>query len=157
MIEGATGSALGNVVHRVDAAKSHPYAFLFMAVLVFILGIRNVKRETDVHVRTASLLNVPMGLYLIVLGFLMSLTTAMSLMILVNDDGTSKAGFMPDSFVSMVGAVFGVFAFGTLIDKFVIGFGENRLDVNAVMQDLIDQAVEATLRKEATSPQARFD
>ena len=35
-----------------------------------------------------------------------------------------------------------------LVRKFVIGFGENQLDVGTTMQNVVDQAVSSTLKKE---------
>jgi hypothetical protein len=46
-------------------------------------------------------------------------------------------------------AALGVFAFEFLFRKFIIGFGENQLDLGTTLQNFLDQAIAATLKKEA--------
>jgi hypothetical protein len=48
--------------------------------------------------------------YLLLLGALMSVTTAMALVLLVDEKGAPRMAFIPPSFISMA-AVFGVFGF----------------------------------------------
>jgi hypothetical protein len=49
----------------------------------------------------------------------------------------------------MTAAVLGVFGFEFLVRNFIIGFGETQLDLATTLQSLVDQAVAATLKKEA--------
>jgi len=49
----------------------------------------------------------------------------------------------------MTAAVLGVFGFEFLFRKFIIGFGENQLNLATTLQNFVDQAVAATLKKEA--------
>jgi hypothetical protein len=135
------------LIPTVDAAVSHPYAFVFM--LVF--GVRRVAKETKRTVRWKFFLHLWMVAYLVLLGALMSVTTAMALVLLVGTNGQPTAAFIPPSFISMAAAVFGVFGFEILFSKFIVGFGETKLDLATTMQDLVDQAVAATLKKEAGS------
>jgi hypothetical protein len=50
----------------------------------------------------------------------------------------------------MAASVMGVFGFEFLIRKLVIGFGETQLDLSTSLQNLVDQAVGAVLKKEAS-------
>jgi len=88
-----------------------------------------------------------MDCYLLLLGALMSVTTAMALVLLVDEKGAPRMAFIPPSFISMA-AVFGVFGFEILFSKFIVGFGETKLDLATTLQNLVDQAVAATLKKE---------
>jgi hypothetical protein len=90
-----------------------------------------------------------MALYLVLLGFVMALTTAMALVLLVDGKGQLRVDFIPASFVSIAAALLGVFGFEFLGRKFIIGFGENQFDLGSTLQDFVDQAVAATLKKEA--------
>ncbi|MGO4879769.1 MAG: hypothetical protein ACLP59_02975 [Bryobacteraceae bacterium] len=56
---------------------------------------------------------------------------------------------IPPSFLSMTAAVVGVLGFEFLFRKFIIGFGETQFDLGTTLQNLVDQAVAATLKKEA--------
>ena len=96
-----------------------------MLVLVLMFGVGRVARETKAAVRWQSFLNVWMPVYLVFLTVLMSVTTAMSLVLLVDANGEPRVEFIPASFVSMAGAVLGVFGFEFLFRKFIIGFGES--------------------------------
>ncbi len=49
----------------------------------------------------------------------------------------------------MTAAVVGVLGFEFLFRKFIIGFGETQFDLGTTLQNLVDQAVAATLKKEA--------
>ena len=86
--------------------------------------------------------------YLLLLGALMSVTTAMALVLLVDEKGAPRMAFIPPSFIYMAAAVFGVFGFEILFSKFIVGFGETKLDLATTLQNLVDQAVAATLKKE---------
>jgi hypothetical protein len=133
-----------------DAAANHPYAFAIMAVLMLVFGFARVAREMGptVTVKWKSFLHLWMFCYLILLAALMSVTTAMALVLLVDEKGLPRVTFIPASFIPMAAAVFGVFGFEILLSKFVIGFGETKLDLSNTLQNLIDQAVAATLKKE---------
>jgi hypothetical protein len=88
--------------------------------------------------------------YLVLLAILMSLTTAVALALLVDEKGQPRVTFIPPSFISMAASVMGVFGFEFLIRKLVIGFGETQLDLSTSLQNLVDQAVGAVLKKEAS-------
>jgi hypothetical protein len=132
----------------IDAAANHPYAFVFMAVLMLVFGLGHVAEGTKASVKLESFLHLWMFAYIVTLGMLMSVTTAMALVLLVDEKGAPRVTFIPASFVSMAAAVFGVFGFEILFSKFIIGFGETRLDLSTTLQNLVDQAVAATLKKE---------
>jgi hypothetical protein len=133
----------------VDAAESHPLAFVVMTVLMLTFGVGRVAKETKTSVRPKSFFHLWMFAYLVLLGFLMSVTTAMALIALVDEKGQLRVNFIPSSFVSITAAVAGVFGFEFLFRKFIIGFGENQLDLGTTLQNIVDQAVAATLKKEA--------
>jgi hypothetical protein len=135
---------------HIDQAVQHPWAFVVMAILMLIFGVGRVARETKISVKKwSSFLHLWMAAYLVLLTVLMALTTAMALVLLVDSGGKNRLDFLPDSFVSIAAAVVGVFGFEFLVRKFIIGFGENQLDLSTTMQNLVDQAVAATLKKEA--------
>ena len=138
-----------NSISKVDAAASHPWAFVFMMVLMLIFGVGRVAKETKTSVKWKSFLHFWMLAYLILLTGLMSITTAMALVLLIDENGQARMTFIPSSFVSMAAAVLGVFGFEFLFRKFIIGFGENQFDLAATLQNVVDQAVAATLKKEA--------
>jgi hypothetical protein len=151
-LEFAAGSATaGATCTYVDAARVHPWAFVFMGFLALAFGVARVAKETKIAVKSwRSFVHWWMAFYLALLGFLMALTTAVALILLVDPCGNSRVKHVvPDSFISAAAAVLGVFGFEFLVRKFMIGFGENRLDVGSTLQDLVDQSVAATLRKEA--------
>jgi len=52
----------------------------------------------------------------------------------------------------MTAAVVGVFGFEFFFRKLIIGFGENQLDLSTSLQNVVDQAVAATVKKEASTP-----
>ena len=133
----------------IDAATSHPFAFVFMALFVLLFGVGRVAKETKAKVKISSFLHLWMALYLVLLGFVMALTTAMALVLLVDGKGQLRVDFIPASFVSIAAALLGVFGFEFLGRKFIIGFGENQFDLGSTLQDFVDQAVAATLKKEA--------
>lgn len=121
-----------------------------MAVLMFGFGLARVAKETTLPIRKwRSFLHLWMAAYFLLLALLMSLTTAMALALLVDACGVPKVTFIPASFISVAAAVLGVFGFEFLVRKFVIGFGENQLDVGTTLQNVVDQAVAATYKKEA--------
>jgi hypothetical protein len=151
MLEGAANPVSpATPCSPVDAALSHPWAFVFMAVLMFGFGLARVAKETTLPIRKwRSFLHLWMAAYFLLLALLMSLTTAMALALLVDACGVPKVTFIPASFISVAAAVLGVFGFEFLVRKFVIGFGENQLDVGTTLQNVVDQAVAATYKKEA--------
>jgi hypothetical protein len=101
-------------------------------------------------VQFKSFLHFWMIAYVVVLSALTSVTTAMALVLLIDEKGRPRVSFLPPSFLSMAAAIVGVFGFEFLVRKFIIGFGENQLDLATTLQNLVDQTVEATLRKEAS-------
>jgi len=132
----------------VDAAASHVWAFVFMLVLMLMFGVGRVAKETKTSVKNQSFLHLWMVAYLVLLAALMSVTTAMALVLLIDEKGQPRVTFIPPSFLSMTAAVLGVFGFEFLFRKFIIGFGENQLDLATTLQNFVDQAVAATLKKE---------
>ena len=137
-----------NPVPQADAATSHVWSFVFMLVLMLMFGIGRVAKETKTSVRWKSFLHLWMVAYLVLLTALMSVTTAMALVLLIDEKGQPRVSFIPASFISMTAAVLGVFGFEFLFRKFIIGFGENQLDLATTLQNFVDQAVAATLKKE---------
>ena len=119
-----------------DAAASHPWAFVFMTILMLMFGVGRVAKETKASVNWKSFLHLWMVAYLVLLAFLMSVTTAMALVLLIDEKGQPRVAFIPPSFLSMTGAVLGVFGFEFLFRKFIIGFGENQLDLATTLQNL---------------------
>ncbi len=87
--------------------------------------------------------------YLVLLMILMSITTAIALSIVFDDKNHSRFPLLPVSFGPIAAAVVGVFAFEVFLRRFIVGFGENQLDAATTLQRLVDQAVAATLRREA--------
>jgi hypothetical protein len=143
----AEGTSLVNGGY--DAAVQHPWAFIFMFVLMLLFGVGHVARKTTQSVRKwSSFVHLWMFGYLVLLGFLMSVTTGMALVLLIDEKGQSRISFLPPSMTSMAAAVVGVFGFEFLFRKFVIGFGENQFDLSATLDNFVDQAVAATLKKE---------
>lgn len=120
-----------------------------MTALMLMFGVGRVAKETKTSVKWKSFLHFWMVAYLALLGALMSVTTAMALVLLIDERGQPRVIFIPPSFLSMTAAVLGVFGFEFLFRKFVIGFGENQLDLATTLQNFVDQAVAATLKKEA--------
>jgi hypothetical protein len=147
---GEPGAGAPTPVPGIDAAVTHPWAFVFMAILMLSFGVARIAKETTIKsVKWKSLLHFWTLAYLVVLGFLMSVTTAMSLVLLIDEKGQPRVGFIPESFVSLAAAVLGVFGFEFLFRKFIIGFGENKIDFAETLQSLVDQAVQATAKKDA--------
>jgi hypothetical protein len=134
---------------QVDAAASHPLAFVFMVILMLVFGVGRVAKETKTSVQPKSFLHLWMVSYIVLLAALMSVTTAMALVLLIDDRGQPRMHFIPSSFLSMTAAVLGVFGFQFLFRKFTIGFGEAQFDLATTLQNLVDQAVAATLKKQA--------
>lgn len=120
-----------------------------MTILLLMFAVGRVAKETRTSVKWSSFLHLWMVAYLVTLAFLMSVTTAMALVVLIDEKGQPRANFVPPSFLSMAAAVAGVFGFEFLFRKFIIGFGENQLDLGITLQNFVDQAVAATLKKEA--------
>jgi hypothetical protein len=120
-----------------------------MTILLLMFAVGRVAKETRTSVKWSSFLHLWMVAYLVTLAFLMSVTTAMALVVLIDEKGQPRANFVPPSFLSMAAAVAGVFGFEFLFRKFIIGFGENQLDLGTTLQNFVDQAVAATLKKEA--------
>ena len=81
-------------------------------------GVGRVAKETKTSVRPKSFFHLWMFAYLVLLGFLMSVTTAMALVLLLDEKGQLRVNFIPSSFVSITAAVAGVsvlnFSFGNL-------------------------------------------
>jgi hypothetical protein len=146
---GEFSTEVPNSMAQIDAAASHVWAFVFMAILMLTFGVGRMAKETKTSVNWKSFLNLWMVAYLVLLAFLMSVTTAMALVLLIDEKGQPRVTFIPPSFLSMTAAVLGVFGFEFLFRKFVIGFGENQLDLATTLQNIVDQAVAATLKKEA--------
>jgi hypothetical protein len=137
-------------MQTVDAAASHPCAFVFMLVLMLVFGVGRVAKETKTSVKNwKSFFHLWMFAYLLLLGALMSVTTDIALVLLVKPDGLPNVTFVSPSLISLTSAVAGVFGFEFLFRKLIVGFGENKLDLDSTLQTLVDQAVEATLKKEA--------
>jgi hypothetical protein len=137
-------------VPSADAALNHPWAFAFMVILMLTFGVGRVAKETGKSVRWKSFLNLWMIAYLVLLAALMSLTTAMALVLLVDEKGQPRVTLIPPSFISLAASVVGVFGFEFLFRKFVIGFGETQFDLSTSLQNLVDQAVSAVSKKEAS-------
>jgi hypothetical protein len=124
-----------------------------MILLMLIFGIGRIAKETKTSVKKwTSFLHFWMFAYVVLLGVLMGLTTGMALVLLVDENGGPRVNFIPPSTISMAAAVVGVFGFEFLFRKFVIGFGENKFDLETTLQNLVDQAVAATLKKETRGP-----
>ena len=85
----------------------------------------------------------------VLLAALTFVTTAMALVLLFDEKRQPRVAFIPSSFLPMTAAVLGVFGFEFLFRKFIIGFGENQLNLATTLQNFVDQAVAATLKKEA--------
>ena len=144
------GDIATNSIPPVDAAVTHPSAFIFMLILALIFGVGRVAKETKVSVKKwRSFLHLWMAAYLILLAFLMAVTTAMALVLLFGKSNEPSVTFIPPSFLPMAASVLGVFGFEFLFRKFIIGFGENQLDLTTTLQNFVDQAVSATLEREA--------
>jgi hypothetical protein len=140
----------GLITGSYDAAVQHPWAFVFMFVLVLLFGVGRVAKETTQSVKKwGSFVHLWMLGYLVLLAFLMSVTTGMALVLLIDEKGQPRLSFLPPSMMSMAAAVVGVFGFEFLFRKFVIGFGENQFDLSVTLDNFVDQAVAATLKKEA--------
>jgi len=120
-----------------------------MTILLLMFAVGRVAKETRTSVKWSSFLHLWMVAYLVTLAFLMSVTTAMALVVLIDEKGQPRANFVPPSFLSMAAVVAGVFGFEFLFRKFIIGFGENQLNLGTTLQNFVDQAVAATLKKEA--------
>jgi len=133
----------------VDVAAAHPWAFVFMLVLMLMFGVGRVAKETKTTVKWSSFFHLWMLAYLVLIAALMSVTTAMALVLLFDEKGHLRVTFIPPSFASVAAAVVGVFGFEFLFRKLIIGFGENQFDLAATLQIFLDQAVAATLKKEA--------
>jgi hypothetical protein len=118
--------AAGGPLGPVDAAADHPAAFVFMTILLLMFAVGRVAKETRTSVKWSSFLHLWMVAYLVTLAFLMSVTTAMALVVLIDEKGQPRANFVPPSFLSMAAVVAGVFGFEFLFRKFIIGFGENQ-------------------------------
>jgi hypothetical protein len=116
---------------------------------MLVFGVGRVAKETKTSVKWKSFLHLWMLAYIALLAALMSVTTAMALVLLIDEKGQPRVTFIPPSFLSMTAAVVGVFGFEFLVRKFIIGFGETQLDLATTLQNLVDQAVAATLKKEA--------
>ena len=146
----ALGGIATNSIPPIDAAIAHPFAFVFMLILALIFGVGRVAKETKVLVKKwRSFLHLWMAAYLILLAFLMAVTTAMALVLLFGKSNEPSVTFIPPSFLPMAASVLGVFGFEFLFRKFIIGFGEDQLDLTTTLQNFVDQAVSATLEREA--------
>ena len=97
--------AAGGPLGPVDAAADHPAAFVFMTILLLMFAVGRVAKETRTSVKWSSFLHLWMVAYLVTLAFLMSVTTAMALVVLIDEKGQPRANFVPPSFLSMAAAV----------------------------------------------------
>lgn len=134
----------------MDAATNHPLAFLLMLIVMLPVCLTRVARTTRVPAtKWIAFVNFWMIAYLIVQVALMALTTSIALFLLYDLKGEPKLRELPvpPSFLPLAAALLGVFGFEILISKFIVGFGETKLDLSAVLQDLLDQAAAATLKK----------
>jgi hypothetical protein len=104
-------------IPQIDAAASHVWAFVFMAVLMLMFGVGRVAKETKTTVKWKSFLHLWMVAYLVLLAALMSVTTAMALVLMVDEKGQPRITFVPPSFLSMTAAVLGVFGFEILVPQ----------------------------------------
>ena len=121
-----------------------------MFVLMLIFAVQRVANEAKTPVsRWTSFVHFWMLAYFLLLTAIMSVTTAMALVLLVDDKGEPQFKFIPESLIPMSAALVGVFGFEFFLRKFIIGFGENKFDLGDSLQNLIDQAVAATLKREA--------
>jgi len=136
----------------MDAASSHPFTFLIMLIVMLPVCLTRVAKQTKVPAaKWRSFLNFWMVAYLVVQVALMTLTTATALFLLFDPSGRPKLPDLPipSSFLPLAAALLGVFGFEILLSKFIVGFGETKLDFSTTLQDLLDQAVAATLKKAA--------
>ena len=135
-----------------DAATAHPLAFVFMLIVMLPVCATRVAKATNLPaLKWECFFNFWMGAYLIVQVALAALTTAIALFLLFDSHGNPKLPDLPIplSFLPLAAALLGVFGFEILLSKFVVGFGETKLDFSTALQDLLDQAVAATLKKAA--------
>jgi hypothetical protein len=138
----------------MDAAAAHPYTFLYMFIVMVPVCLVRVGRATAVQttvVKIQHYIHVWMIMYLVVQLALTALTTAIALFLLYDSTGQQRIHDLPvpASFLPLAAAVIGVFGFDILISKLIVGFGETKLDFSKTLQDLLDQAVAATLKKAA--------
>jgi amino acid permease len=132
----------------IDAAANHPFAYVVALAFMVVFSAARVASGTKISVKPESFFNFWMVAYLLVLTFMYMLTTAVALALIV-PDGKTPITVIPPSFVWLAGGVFGFFGFDVLLSKLIIGLGETKLDIAAKLQDLLDQAVAATLKKDA--------
>jgi len=84
------------IAHTVDAASSHLLAFAFMIVLMLVFGVGRIAKETKTSVKNwKSFLNFWMFAYVLLLGALMSVTTSMALVLLIDANGSPRGGLHP--------------------------------------------------------------
>ena len=136
----------------MDAATSHSSAFLLMLLVMLPVCLTRVSKATKTPAVTwKSFFNFWMVLYLVVQVALMALTTAIALFLLFDVQGQPKIANLPvpSSFLPLTAALLGVFGFEILLSRLIVGFGETKLDFSTTLQDLLDRAVEATLKKAA--------
>lgn len=105
----STGSPIAT--SQIDAAASHPWAFVFRMFLTLVFGVGRLAKETKTSVKWKSFLHLWMISYLVLLAALMSVTTAMALVLLIDEKGQPRVSFISPSFLSMAAAVLGVFGF----------------------------------------------
>jgi hypothetical protein len=134
----------------MDAAANHPLTFLIMLVVMLPVCLTRVAKQTRIPAaKWKSFVNFWMIAYLVVQVALMGLTTATALFLLYDSHGGPKLPELPIpfSFLPLAAALLGVFGFEILLSKFIVGFGETKLDFSTTLQDLLDQAVAATLKR----------
>ena len=68
----------------VDVA-AHPWAFMFMLVLMLMFGVVRVAKETKTTVKWRSFFHLWILVYLVLIAALMSVTTAMGLVLLLDE------------------------------------------------------------------------
>ncbi|ADW68852.1 hypothetical protein [Granulicella tundricola] len=137
----------------VDVAASHPFAFVWMTVLMLILGVSRVARGIRPAVTNASsYFHLWMLAYLVVLGLLMSLTTGIALVILYDPHhyGEARPAFdwLPQRLLPLAAGAAGVLGFEWLFRKFTVGFGQTQFDLQGMLDELVNQAIAATLKKD---------
>ena len=125
-----------------------------MMVLMMVFGVGRVATETKTSVRNwKSFLNFWMFAYVLLLGALMSVTTSMALVLLVDANGAPRVDFIPPSTISIAAAVVGVFGFEFLFRKFVIGFGENKFDLETTCKISLTRRLRQLSKEKARAEQ----
>jgi len=121
-----------------------------MLVLACIFSVGSVANDAGIPIRRfRSFLHLWMAAYFLLLALLMAVTTGMTLVLLFDAKDGLRIPLFPSRIAPLAAAVFGVFGFETLVRKLIVGFGENQFDLDKTLQSILDQAVAATLEREA--------